>query len=136
MKIIKFWGPAVLWMIIIFTLSSRPSVKVSDEGALNFLFFKSLHVIEYAVLYLFNYRALKNTFVRDHQKWFMAAFIITMLYAASDELHQLFVPTREGTVRDVIIDSIGASLIWLFLTKLLPKAPKPLMNFAKNWQLI
>ena len=35
--------------------------------------------------------------------WFIAA-----LYAASDEIHQLFVPGRGGQLSDVILDSAGA----------------------------
>ena len=35
---------------------------------------------------------------------------ICLLYAASDEIHQLFVPGRSGEVRDVMIDFSGAVL--------------------------
>lgn len=44
----------------------------------------------------------------------MIAFIISALYAASDEFHQLFVPGRAGRVSDVLIDSLGALLGVLF----------------------
>jgi len=41
-----------------------------------------------------------------------------MFYAASDEFHQTFVPSREGCVRDVMIDTSGALAglfaLWLF----------------------
>ena len=33
-----------------------------------------------------------------------------MIYAISDEIHQLFVPGRSGQVRDVLIDSAGSLL--------------------------
>ena len=35
-------------------------------------------------------------------------WMITTAYAATDELHQLFVPGRSGQVSDVILDSAGA----------------------------
>lgn len=35
---------------------------------------------------------------------------VCLLYAASDEIHQLFVPGRSGEVRDVMIDFSGAAL--------------------------
>ena len=35
---------------------------------------------------------------------------VCLLYAASDEIHQLFVPGRSGEVRDVMIDFSGAVL--------------------------
>lgn len=34
--------------------------------------------------------------------------IISIIYAISDELHQLFVPNRSCSLNDVIMDSIGA----------------------------
>jgi hypothetical protein len=114
-------------MTIIFLLSSRQRVEVSPDQLVNFVFFKTLHVMEYAMLFLLYVRALKN---------FVAAFLLTILYAISDEVHQTFVPTREGKVRDVIIDAIGASLAWYSLKQLLPKAPKKLLRWAKHWQLI
>ena len=40
----------------------------------------------------------------------LVAFAVCLLYAASDEVHQLFVPGRSGEVRDVCIDSLGAAL--------------------------
>lgn len=39
---------------------------------------------------------------------FWKALGVTFLYAASDEIHQSFVPTRVGTITDVLIDTLGA----------------------------
>ena len=41
--------------------------------------------------------------------------IVVVLYAASDEFHQLFVPSREASVRDVLIDSAGAILALILI---------------------
>lgn len=38
------------------------------------------------------------------------AFIVSVLYAVSDEIHQKFVPGRSGELRDVLIDSAGVIL--------------------------
>ncbi len=38
------------------------------------------------------------------------SFLISFLYACSDEIHQLFVPGRSGELFDVFIDTCGASL--------------------------
>ncbi len=38
----------------------------------------------------------------------VAALWLAALYAATDEFHQTFVPSREGCLRDVAIDSSGA----------------------------
>lgn len=38
------------------------------------------------------------------------AFLISVAYAVSDEVHQSFVPGRGGTATDVLIDAAGAAL--------------------------
>ncbi|KKU80885.1 hypothetical protein A2875_05120 [Candidatus Gottesmanbacteria bacterium RIFCSPHIGHO2_01_FULL_46_14] len=127
MKYIRLWFPAIIWMAIIFAFSSRESVSVDERFIINFLFFKTLHVIEYGVLFILYCRAIKN-------KWI--AFFLTIAYASTDEFHQTFVSTREGRVRDVIIDGIGATLSWIFLIKLLPKAPKKLREWGRRLEII
>lgn len=136
MKRIRFWIPAVAWMIVIFLFSTRESVQVSPEHVVNFVFFKTLHVLEYAILFVLYYRALKNSFsTRTSISVFLAAFLFTILYAITDEVHQTFIPTREGKPRDVIIDAIGASLAWFTIARLLPKAPKKLQEWARFWHV-
>ena len=132
-KFITYWLPVVIWMGVIFIFSSRQKVEVSDTYAINFLFFKTLHVLEYSFLMMFMFRAVANTIGKSYG-W--VAFVICILYAVSDEIHQRFVPTREGRLRDVIIDSGGILLSWILIAKLLPKAPKKLRNLAKRFQML
>lgn len=106
-RFVTYQLPAILWMLVIFLLSSRQRVGVSETYWVNFAIFKTLHVIEYAFLYAMVLRALASGTPVAKRKY-MIAFVLTVLYAISDEMHQTFVPTREGTLRDVIIDSIGA----------------------------
>jgi VanZ family protein len=40
--------------------------------------------------------------------WGTIAFLMTVLVAGLDEWHQTFLPSRTGTVRDVILDSSAA----------------------------
>ncbi|MCX6791826.1 MAG: VanZ family protein [Candidatus Gottesmanbacteria bacterium] len=127
MKIVRLWGSVFVWMGVIFFFSTRQRIVVSNQDAVNFLFFKTLHVLEYALLYILTFRATKNP---------ITSFFIVILYASSDEIHQLFVVTREGTVRDVIIDSLGACLAWISIKKLLPKSPKKLRAWVKTWLAI
>jgi VanZ family protein len=127
------WVPALVWMAIIFSLSNRQRVSVSQEYVLNFIFFKTLHVLEYAMLFILVSKALWGSLMeRAKQRIFVHAFVITVLYALTDELHQLMVPTREGTLRDVIIDAAGAGLAWYYLSTQLPRAPKKLKTWAKS----
>ncbi|MCX6793991.1 MAG: VanZ family protein [Candidatus Gottesmanbacteria bacterium] len=137
MKVVRAWGPAVVWMVVIFVLSNRQSISVSEDYWLNYLFFKTLHVIEYAILFIFYIRGLSNFWSNEKVvNKYAIAFLLTILYASSDEIHQLFVSTREGRVRDVIIDTLGAIFAWISITKLLPKSPKKLQRWVKHWLAI
>ena len=134
MKFIRYWLPVFFWMAVIFVFSTKESVQISEQTLVNFLFFKTLHIIEYAVLFTFFVRALRNSSAKIRNV-FLLAFIFTFWYAVTDEIHQMFVPTRQGQPRDVIIDALGAMLAWYFLKQLLPKAPKKLQLWVKNWQI-
>ncbi len=134
MKLVGIWLPSVAWMSIIFLLSSRQRVEISDQEAINFLFFKTLHLIEYAILFSLNVRALRLSFSKERlKKVLTTAATLTIVYAFTDEIHQLYVPTREGKLTDVIIDGIGVALTWIFITRLLPKTPKKLRVWVKRW---
>ncbi len=80
---------------------------------------KIAHVSEYALLFLLIYHALRVTLHPGDLTWrwplATAAFAIAVAYAASDEFHQTFIPSRTGTSRDVLVDSAGAVLALLFL---------------------
>ncbi len=120
-KKILYWLPPILWMSLIFTLSSRQRISVSDITSVNFIFFKSLHIVEYAILFFLLFRALYRTTRLPLQQIFYVAISIAILYGVSDELHQTLVPTREGSPRDIVIDSIGILLCFMYTKINLPK---------------
>jgi hypothetical protein len=102
------WIPSFSWMTLIFLLSSRQSVSVAEEFWINFVIFKFLHVAEYFILNLLIFRALRinhpqNLLITN----LLLASLASIMYAISDEVHQTFVPTRQGKAWDVLIDSIG-----------------------------
>lgn len=137
MKRIVAWLPALVWMAVIFLLSARSSVKISQQETINFLFFKTLHVLEYTILCLFVYRAVMyETHRRATLRTFFLAYIISVLYAASDEIHQTMVPTREGHPRDVIIDAVGIILSWILIRQLFPRLPKKLKLLGDKWLIV
>lgn len=83
---------------------------------------KCAHEAEYAMFAILLWRA-RNKPSRDHRpawRWSEARFVVllAMAYAATDEFHQAFVPSRESSVVDVLIDTFGASLglilVWGF----------------------
>lgn len=79
------------------------------------------HLTEYAVLALLLWRAVRRPVKNDPSPWIWPeaglALAIVFLYGASDEFHQIFVPTRTAQVSDVFIDTAGgaASLLALWM---------------------
>ena len=45
-----------------------------------------------------------------NKRGIIISICFVLLYACSDEVHQLFVPDRSGEVLDVLLDTIGGSL--------------------------
>ena len=87
---------------------------------------KCAHVIEYAVLALLLWRALRNTPVLGAKMLvtFGAVMLGCALFAASDEFHQTFVKSRTPSVRDVLLDIAGAILGLLVGASLARRDPK------------
>lgn len=135
-RLVKFWLPLFVWVWLIYFFSSRPTVVVSEIYWPDFFFKKTIHLIEYGLLFVLFYRALKGTLKRDLFHLAFFAFLLSVLYAISDEYHQTFILGRTGTLRDIIIDSIGAGLVWILIWKWLPRAPKKLRNWAKKLEVV
>lgn len=70
---------------------------------------KAAHMTEYAVLAILLFFWLERWSLSEPRRSLISV-LLAILYAASDEIHQLFVRGRAGSVRDVIIDSTGAVL--------------------------
>lgn len=86
-----------------------PSVQADLIESVHLLFRKGAHFSIYALLGLFVGCASLTYFCRQGTRLGLS-FSICVAYAITDEIHQLFVPLRAGTVTDVIIDSCGSAL--------------------------
>ncbi len=140
-RFLRYWLPVLLWMGFIFGMSTNagapnntsriigPIVRwlvpgISDEalGRVVFGVRKAAHVTEYGVLALLCWRARRQPIRGDVRPWCWpdAAFALalTATFAASDEWHQSFVPSRQGSGWDVLLDSGGAVLGLLILWRL------------------
>lgn len=127
----------ILWMGMIFFFSAKPAVQSAkmstsvgkmignifipefDElgeekqeifaESIDFVVRKSAHACEYAllgILFFWNYgQRIKNWKRLAGISWLSVA-----VYAATDELHQVFVPGRSGQPSDVLLDSFGGLL--------------------------
>lgn len=74
---------------------------------------KLAHFTEYAILYFFAYRVV-SLYKNDPFAKYIS-LIICVLYAASDEWHQTFIPGRDAKILDMGIDSLGAIVAMLAL---------------------
>ena len=101
------WSAVILWMGVIFAISAAPSIATPLEPLYDFTFKKVTHVTVYGILTVLLFWALR-IHIRHKGRALVTAALVAVLYAFSDEWHQTFVPGREGTLRDVGIDAVGA----------------------------
>lgn len=102
-------GPALLVMGLIFTASSTSDSDIPDFGALNFIAMKGGHLTGYAMLGAAYLHALSWQRAYSRSR-ILAAGILVILYAVSDEWHQSFTPGRHPSLPDVCIDTAGGIL--------------------------
>src|SRR3954470_17134565 len=85
-----------------------PHMAQAHIEAIHHVIRKCAHLTEYAVLAMLLWRAVR----KDSRPWSWReatiAVLIVFLYASTDELHQMFVPTRTPMISDVFIDTSGA----------------------------
>lgn len=107
----------LLWAALIFFFSSLPGEPVYHTASLAYLIErKGAHLIEYFVLTILALRFFFFLFPKELLRGVLAlSMVFSLAYAASDELHQFFVPFREPKVTDVLIDGAGILLAALFV---------------------
>jgi VanZ family protein len=127
----RAWGWSLLIMAVIFAFSSMPSNEIPRFGWVDFLVKKGGHMTGYALLAAANLRALQldpgghktgghktgGQKTGGHKiRPYGLAFLMAVLYSATDEWHQSFVPGRHPTLTDIGIDALGAALgTWLLV---------------------
>ena len=94
------WLPVLVWAGLIFALSSVPDLG-TGLGGWDLVLRKLAHAGEYAVLGALLQRVLGRPGL---------AFALGALYALSDEIHQSFVPGRQGSPLDVALDAAGVAV--------------------------
>ena len=110
---ITAWVLLALWLAIIFALSSIPHFPIDLTKTEYGVISNIVHLFLYAILCWFFTRAFYYSHVPIKKALFYA-FILTILYGASDEWHQSFVPGREMRLDDWLIDAVGALVILFF----------------------
>lgn len=119
----------LIWMTIIFILSSQPadqsgnlsmgvtefiirpatSTDAAVTNRLNHMVRKNAHLFTYLILGILVMNAVRRSGMSGYGA-ITVSLGICVLYAISDELHQLFVAGRGAQTRDVLIDCTGALL--------------------------
>ena len=108
----RFLVPFLRWI--------NPQISFATLNAIQLGIRKLGHLTEYAILAMLLWRAL-----RSGTRWqvkmsilFLVAALASAIFAASDEFHQSFVPSRTASPTDVMIDIcgtlIGLSICWMF----------------------
>lgn len=90
---------------------------------------KLAHFSAYLVLGVLVYNLLLCYFT--NKKSLILSLIICLLYAISDEIHQMFVPGRAGQIRDVLIDFSGiltGTLILYLFSRIKMKSKKDIVE--------
>ena len=95
---VRAWAPALLWAAVLFSFSSRSTVPADLGGGMD----KVAHFGAFAVLgLLLGYAARREGWA---MRW---PVLIGLVYAASDEIHQSFVPGRSPDAADWVADALG-----------------------------
>ena len=131
--------PVIIWMIFIFYMSGKTGQESSGQSGKISLFItnllekvrqdspqemqklqdilelvirKTAHMTEYAILFLLSYLATVKISMSQSRFYNRSiAVLISLLYACSDEMHQLLVPGRSGKMIDVGIDMAGVLIV-------------------------
>lgn len=134
MRTLKLWLPVIMWMAMIFIFSTDifagsntsslfhpviswliPSVTSDQLDTIHLFVRKFGHWTEYAILTFLLIRAVAKQFPQWPINWRCGCSLaLAVIYAASDEWHQSFVPSRSASVYDFMIDGFGAlcAILW------------------------
>jgi VanZ family protein len=127
MRWVRRWWPVAAWAALIFFFSTDtfsathtsllilpalrwlfPHASPETLETTHFLIRKSAHFVEYFIFSLLALHALRSEDGRWKLRWALEAVVLAGAYAALDEFHQSFVPSRTASVHDVLLDTSGA----------------------------
>jgi VanZ family protein len=107
-------------MAVIFAFSHHPNIETGSSH--DFALKKTAHLFEYGILALTLYFARTGRLGTWSFPAARSAWILSVLYAFTDEIHQSFIPTRSARLRDVLIDAAGTLLALAVLRIAIPRS--------------
>ena len=129
LSFLKYWLPVLIWVCLIFVGSTDvmsaeqtsrflvpflrwldPQISVATIATIHFAVRKLGHIIEYVILAMLLWRGLRRGTNLQMKMSILSAsvWVVCAIFAASDEFHQSFVPSRTASPIDVLIDICGA----------------------------
>ena len=102
-------------------------ITTNQFEMIHFLVRKSAHFCTYGLLSLFAFYSWRVTLPSPERwafRWSALAVGVALLAGSLDEFHQMFVPSRTASPRDVLLDVTGAVCFQLVIALILRrKAP-------------
>jgi VanZ family protein len=95
----------VAFAAFLFFLSGQRELPVPDR-----VWDKALHAIGYGAFAILVIRAFHGGFGPLTRRGVALAFLFTIGYGITDEIHQSFVPGRSPSAHDVLADAVGFAL--------------------------
>lgn len=95
----------------------------ADEDLISFVVRKGAHFLEYLVLGISLFWTVRDLRIKHGRvpdglagRAVLVPWVVGVLYAVTDEVHQYFVPGRSCELRDVLIDACGVAagmaIVW------------------------
>ncbi len=109
-KAVFSWIILVVYLFLIFYLSSLPRIEVLEKTPEFYLRDKLLHVVEYGILGFLTYNAFRHNKLLN-EKIFFYTIMFATIYGITDEFHQMLVPNRIFSFTDIIADFAGSLII-------------------------
>jgi VanZ family protein len=137
MNFLRAWWPALFWAAIIFVMSTDrfssehtkwffapvihwlvPSLTPRQIERVHHYVRKCAHFVEYFLFCLLLFRSVRGNAKGWRWSWGLKALFIAAGYSALDEVHQIFVASRQASPYDSLLDTCGAFaavvVLWLW----------------------
>ena len=135
---VQSWLMVLLWALLIYNSSTSsfgseetsrfvipllhfllPAAEPTTLDLLHEIIRKCAHLVNYAILGVLLFRAIRAPHKGWAMRWAFWAVLIAGTYACSDEYHQSFEAGRGASAMDALLDTTGATAAqvatWLFL---------------------